>query len=442
MIEIIYDETEHGKEAPEIPIRLPKNLRQIGDDIGDTKIYIEDYVITFIRKFWDKGDEVTAGVLLGEVKRSGKETYIFVPGAISIDPENIKLENGRLLFTDETWGSIYSTIKEFFNKYMIVGWFVNRNENCHEVGQELLKTHIDNFPGADKILFLSDVSENEEKIYRYENGAMVDFLAYYVYYERNEDMQEYMVSGKNNEISSPIEIEVKDAVPTSYRNILKEKKEESSQKRIVGALYGACTFLAFVILMIGVAMMNNYDKIESLEKLVSDLYKTAMGQVRQDNTNINDKQNLPVIDKVAGNVEPTSSFTQKAEPESTPAGTEILDGSKDVMQGEVIDNKKPEPESTQEEPESTQAEPESTKAEPESTPAESESTKESTGNEEKVTDVVAKEGIKYHIVVEGDTLTAISRKFYNTDTMVDEIMKLNEIDNKDMIYPGQVINLP
>lgn len=428
MIEIIYDETEHGKEAPEIPIRLPKNLRQIGDDIGDTKIYIEDYVITFIRKFWDKGDEATAGVLLGEVKRSGKETYIFVPGAISIDQENIKLEDGRLLFTDETWGSIYSTIKEFFNKYMIVGWFVNRSETCHDVGQELLKTHIDNFPGVDKILLLSDVSENEEKIYRYENGAMVDFSAYYVYYERNEDMQEYMVSGKNNEISSPIEIEVKDAVPTSYRNILKEKKEESSQKRIVGALYGACTFLAFVILMIGVAMMNNYDKIESLEKLVSDLYKTAMGQVWQDSTDINDEQNLPVIDNVAGNVEPTSSFTQKTEPESTSAGAEVFGETEDVMQGETIDNKKPEPESTQEEPEST--------------PTESESTKESIGNEEKVTDVVAKEGIKYHIVVEGDTLTAISRKFYNTDTMVDEIMKLNEIDNKDIIYPGQVINLP
>lgn len=411
MIEIIYDETEHGKEAPEIPIRLPKNLRQIGEDIGDTKIYIEDYVITFIRKFWNKDDEATAGVLLGEVKRSGKETYIFVPGAISIAPKDIKIENGSLQFTDETWGSIYSTIKEFFNRYMIVGWFVNRSENCHEVGQELLKAHIDNFPGADKILFLSDVSENEEKIYRYENGALVDFPAYYVYYERNEDMQEYMVSGKSDEASSPTEPEVKDAVCASYRNILKEKKEESSQKRIVGVLYGACTFLAFVILMIGVAMMNNYDKIESLEKLVLDLYTTAMGQVGQEDAGVNDRQDLTVIDKVDGNVEPTSAFVQKTEEDSTSAAEAEL-------------------------PEK------STQPEQESTQTESESMEENADNEEKVTDVASKEGIKYHIVEEGDTLTAISRKFYNTDTMVDEIMKLNEIDNKDMIYPGQVINLP
>ena len=420
MIEIIYDETEQGKESPEVPVRLPKNLRQIGDGIGNVKTYIEDYVVTFIRKLWDKGEDISAGILLGEVKFSGKETYIFVPGAISIDRQYIKIENGQLQFTDETWGNIYGTIKEFFNKYTIVGWFVNRSETCYEVGQELLRTHIDNFPGADKILFLSDISEKEEKLYRYESGALVGLSSYYVYYERNEDMQEYMISGKREEIPSPTEIEVKDAVPASYRSILKEKKEESSQKRFVGVLYGACTFLAFVILMIGVAMMNNYDKIESLEKLVSDLYKTAMGQVQQSAPDMDDKQNAPVIDKVDGNVEPTSSMTDVNETESTP--TDDFEETKDIVQEEIIDNKKTEQESTQTELESTQDEPEST--------------------ESIVTDAGVEGGIRYHVIIEGDTLTSISRKFYNTDTMVEAIMKLNGIEDGNVIYPGQMIKLP
>ncbi|MBE5949877.1 MAG: LysM peptidoglycan-binding domain-containing protein [Lachnospiraceae bacterium] len=427
MIEIIYDETEQGKESPEIPVRLPKNLRQIGEDFGNTKVYIEDYVITFIRKFWDKEDMVTVGVLLGEVKQSGKETYIFIPGAISISQEDIKHENGQLQFTDETWGNIYGTIKEFFNKYMIVGWFINRSETCHEVGAELIKTHIDNFPGTDKILFLSDISEREEKIYHYEGGELTGFSAYYVYYERNEDMQEYMVAGKNKEIPLPIEIEVKDAVPTSYRNILKEKKEESSQKRLVGVLYAACTFLAFVILMIGVAMMNNYDKIESLERLVSDLYKTAMGQVQQDNE---DKQDVPVIDRVDGNVEPTSSYADTKEPESTPADVQIPEETSGGLQGDNIDNKKKEPES-------------STLTGQQSTELQStEQLEEDTMNDGKLEDVDVQGGIRYHVVVEGDTLTSISRKFYNTDTMVDRIMEVNGIDDGNKIYPGQIIKLP
>jgi len=236
-----------------------------------------------------------------------------------------------------------------------------------------------------------------------------------------------MVAGKNKEIPLPIEIEVKDAVPTSYRNILKEKKEESSQKRLVGVLYAACTFLAFVILMIGVAMMNNYDKIESLERLVSDLYKTAMGQVQQDNE---DKQDVPVIDRVDGNVEPTSSYADTKEPESTPADVQIPEETSGGLQGDNIDNKKKEPES-------------STLTGQQSTELQStEQLEEDTMNDGKLEDVDVQGGIRYHVVVEGDTLTSISRKFYNTDTMVDRIMEVNGIDDGNKIYPGQIIKLP
>ena len=424
MIEIIYDETEQGKESPEVPVRLPKNLRQVGEGAGDTKIYIEDYVMTFIRKFWDKEDTVTAGILLGEVKRSGRETYIFIPGAISIDRQQVLFENGQIQFTDETWSSIYSTIKQFFNRYMIVGWFVNRNEPCREVGQGLGKVHLDNFPGADKILFLADTSEKEEKIYRYENGALTELPVYYVYYERNEDMQEYMLAGKQGEAAVSLDAEVKDVVPTSYRNILKEKKEENSQKRLVGVLYGACTFLAVVILMIGVAMMNNYDKIESLERLVSDLYKTAMGQVQQSREDLEKEPELVIIDKVDGKVEPTTAIGEADEPESTSAPEESSQTGETVNTGQ--------PESTEPTPEETTSE-QSTETlnEPESVEA-----------GDIIEETAEKEGEMYHIVQEGDTLTSISRKFYNTDTMVEKIKEINEINNQDIIYPGQVIRLP
>ncbi len=408
MIEIIYDEAENEKDAPEIPVKLPKNIRQIGENPGNTKLYIEDYVMTFIRKFGDKREEVTVGILLGDVKCSGKDRYIFVPGAIRVEQEHFALEEGRICFTEETWGSIYAAIKEFFNKYMIVGWFVNRDQNCQEVGQELLKTHVDNFPGSDKILFLSDVSEQEEAVYHYESGALVGMSAYYIYYERNEDMQNYMVAQKDKPHLSPTEVETKDAVPVNYRNVLKEKKEENSQKRLVGTLYAACTFLAFVILMIGVAMMNNYDKIESLERLVSDMYKTAMGQVRQDEPITDKSQDEPVIDNVEGNVEPTAPQEVFKEKESSP-------------------------------------EEETSAVEPQTTTLEEQNGEEETTSvvtQEETTDAVNQGGIRYHVVMAGDTLTSISRKFYNTDTMVEAIMQLNEIENRNMIYPGQVIELP
>jgi LysM repeat protein len=44
-----------------------------------------------------------------------------------------------------------------------------------------------------------------------------------------------------------------------------------------------------------------------------------------------------------------------------------------------------------------------------------------------------------HTVVEGDTLFKIAK---NYNTTVEELVKLNEIKDPDLIYPGQIIKLP
>ena len=47
-----------------------------------------------------------------------------------------------------------------------------------------------------------------------------------------------------------------------------------------------------------------------------------------------------------------------------------------------------------------------------------------------------------YIVKKGDNLRAISRKFYGSISMVDEICRINEIENPNHIQPGQNILLP
>ncbi|MGL5327765.1 MAG: LysM peptidoglycan-binding domain-containing protein, partial [Peptostreptococcaceae bacterium] len=43
-----------------------------------------------------------------------------------------------------------------------------------------------------------------------------------------------------------------------------------------------------------------------------------------------------------------------------------------------------------------------------------------------------------YIVREGDTLTSIADKF---DTTIDELVKLNNIPNPKLIYPGEVLKI-
>ena len=63
--------------------QLPKNIRQIGSPAGHTKVYIEDYVITFLNSLsMDKNTYVRGAILFGEKKQIGNDLVIFIRGAI------------------------------------------------------------------------------------------------------------------------------------------------------------------------------------------------------------------------------------------------------------------------------------------------------------------------------------------------------------------------
>ena len=50
--------------------QLPKNIRQIGSPAGHTKVYIEDYVITFLNSLsMDKNTYVRGAILLERKSR-------------------------------------------------------------------------------------------------------------------------------------------------------------------------------------------------------------------------------------------------------------------------------------------------------------------------------------------------------------------------------------
>ena len=98
MIETIYnvenDETRNmdmsgdgtGKK-PNINIRLPKNIRQIGqsDVTMNYQIYIEENVLAYIKRTPRENEKICYGVLIGDKKQGNGYTYVFVNGLIEID---------------------------------------------------------------------------------------------------------------------------------------------------------------------------------------------------------------------------------------------------------------------------------------------------------------------------------------------------------------------
>ena len=56
--------------------KFPKNVRQIGNVSDTPKIYVEDYVDTFLNQICDKADKEQAGAFLVGEKRSNRRTGV------------------------------------------------------------------------------------------------------------------------------------------------------------------------------------------------------------------------------------------------------------------------------------------------------------------------------------------------------------------------------
>ncbi len=414
MIEIIYSDNKEEKTVG-FPVKLPRNFRQIGSGEDYRKVYIEDYVMTYIRKLWEKsGQEYQTGVLMGSCKKYGGETYLFISGAVRA--EEIEQEGSTLKFTDKVWTDLYEKIKQYFNDLEIVGWFYARNDSVREVDAGLFKTHVDNFGGVDKVLFLIDKKEKEEEFYAYENGQLARLSGYYVYYEKNEQMQEYMVEQAPGE---SVDEQNEDRVTSNYRMLVQEKQDTHTKKKWSSTLYTACTCLVIAILAAGTVFVRDYDKMQQLE---SQVHQLAVSVLRQDTETI-------TVEQVKGDVYPTeteSGTIQNFPMQSTETSEETILNTEESA---IIETTSVQETTTEKE---TETEEETT----------IETTIETTTAETSGIQSISGQAGYYYTVKKGETLTSICIAVYQSDHMVSAIKEANGIEDGDKIYPGQEIYLP
>ena len=196
MVEIKYDESKSH-------LRLPKNIRQIGRPGNQIKIYVEDYVVTYLNQVAQESpQEERLAILLGDTMMDEDTAVVFVNGAVAARQVNIQDEH--IGFTSSIWSAIYDDIKKYFGETKIIGWFLTRPGKSLRITEKITKLHVDNFPGEGKTLFVADPLDDEEAFYIYRGGELVRQEGYYIYYERNEAMQNYMVEAGKQETPLPM----------------------------------------------------------------------------------------------------------------------------------------------------------------------------------------------------------------------------------------------
>lgn len=386
MIEIICNE-ENSDKSKQVTrgaaIRRPKNIKQIGEVSSDKKIYIEDYAFTYINSIaYNNPSDSQAGVLLGENQTDGDEKCVFIKGIIKAKL-GTEVEEKGVYFNESVWNGIYSDVEKYFPDLSVVGWFAAIPEVTPERMMKLKKIHLDNFAGTMKTFYLIDTVEKEENFYLYENGELKKQKGYVCFYERNYEMQEYMLERRERKSSE----DGPDKVMKSIRNIIREKEELHEQKKNARFMYGVSTFMVIVILVIGINLMNNYQKMKKFDKSISSL------MVQMSGNDTATQEEVVTVNKLEGGVYPTEAETTSQTAVTSVVSTENVT----VTAAQPVE----------------------------------EQTVAATVNE-----------VKTYTVKAGDTIMGICKKYYGDTSKCNEVIAYNNIKDENFLYIGQQIKLP
>ncbi len=385
-------------------MQLPKNVTQIGETNPHCKIYVEDYVISYIKQLnqfaRDKGMAVA---LYGVRKEEAGVTYLFFYGA------------GRLNFLQKECRHL-----------------------SQAVTQEAEKQRRRYFPDYAFLGYRMLDGEMVEGFHVYEQGVCRYIAGYAQFYEKNDSMLAYMVDQRQEE-AKPEEFnqEKYDVVKKrqeerralaeekgghAFRQSVfrdrppKEQESVSGEARLRRMKYSAAAVFA-LLCVTGLAAMNNGGQFGDLQSAASqfwegltrrqlpdnseDSIEVSNGSVQVGTIVAEDKLNDAVLKENAVNIQTPAPSAPEPSIQPTPEPTA-----------------RPTPEPT------AQPTPEPT-AQPTPEP----------------TAPPTSEPVSY-TVKKGDTLIGICIKKYGSDARVAEVCAFNNIKNPDSIKAGQKILLP
>ncbi len=412
--------------------KYPKNVRQIGVPLPGQKIYLEDYVITYLKQCFVHAQEPVVVLLLGKYGEQEAKEAVFLYGAMALEEEKI-LEKGGI--EQETWDQVHQSIAENFPEAQVLGWACGVPMWSSNVDSQVRRLQKKEFARENRTLFLWDLSEKEEKIFLWQRSMLKEMSGYYVYFEKNPQMQNFMLDSTEPE---SIDGDYKDTVTVSMRHVIEEKEEHKKNMQLL-AYCGAVA--AGIALLFGVhTMLDSTARIRKMEQTVDTLTEYVGKQ--QEDVAAMSRQAQNTEDTVkeiprqsAESVQTTDASSRRKTTEQ--AGEAVQQGDEnagiaqsgaDKQDKEEIDKKTSPENGTDQKP---------TGAGKSAAGTES---KQSAGSRAKKTSIGS--GTQSYIVRKGDTLSQIVWRQYHDLSYEKKIKKANGLKDADAIYEGQCIVLP
>lgn len=262
--------------------QLPKNVRQIGNVSDNPKIYVEDYVDTYLNQLREKAKERPIGVLLvGEVLKLEDEKAVFVSGAVQI--KEVERAEKELEISEEILKQAKEDAREFFPEAGIVGWGIIEAGNPMSRNKDVKRIQEKEFAEEGQLFLWKNAREQEEIFYVYKFGEIMQMGGHYIYYEKNPEMQNYMINTRRENGVTPSEV-VEDRAAKDFRSAVREKIEYKEQHQNSKFAYVTSALLVLVVLVIGITTVNNFDKMKAVQTSLESLTKKVDGGQEVKNT--------------------------------------------------------------------------------------------------------------------------------------------------------------
>lgn len=414
-------------------LKIPKNVMQIGTGSPNVKLYMEDYVHTFLERC------------------QGKETCL----AFGQQEE-----------------------KDGIRYYLIYG--VEKETDFRR----------GNFPYFQKLERIGKIEKKEAAVRFWTvRGEEIQIGGYFIFYEQNEEMQAYMIAER--EQSRPADVEEERVMEAINARREKRKAEAAadaargitasrasapntasgrktvlsrlgalkaaaptlnaaSRKTAFGTAYQArlgstgalfpklcrigCLVLLLVLVGTALTSVNQYPDMKAVSALLAGAVRNTKNETE------NTSPGLIVEETVGWNS--SDEMAQSAALDEATQADDATGAANTAMDGEVTDNRTADNVMT-DNVTADSATADSQNAIATDADAESSTARQSASASDSFPQV--QEALAHpesYQVQKGDSLIAISRRFYGTDEKVIEICRLNNIKDPNQIQPGQNILLP
>ena len=429
-------------------MELPKNIVQIGRPDKVHKIFVEDYVVSYIKQLNKACDGRAVGIALyGRHCEEEGCHYYFLYGASQIQG----LEHRGPYLSQADREEIDETGKKYFDEYEFLAW-------CSIKGEPL------------------------ESFFVLVQGKGIEISGYAYFYEKNESMLNYMLLVGDNgtkkstserqaeageaqrgekESAKPARGEWKAAdymripeTPDEKKNRV-EKKNDASRKSEHMKIAVAAVFL--VLCVIGITTLNDYGKLEDLQVAARQVIASMTEQKIPDAQTDTSPSPSPQAD--APNTPPpfwppvqssqTPSVSSDEQNMTQPSGQEnqgqdVQTGQNNVETGAQTGEDSGGAGQNQDSAGRSQGNT-GTEMQQQDGTASQTGQGEQSGNASETqgnaVETPQPEPMAY-TVVKGDTLIDICMRRYGSLEKIEEICHLNGIVNADNIQVGQTILLP